>query len=107
MKILVIGGTGLIGGHAALCLQAQGNALSIAARKPASPASALAGFELLQGDYVAGDFTKADLARFDAIVFAAGNDIRHLPPGTTRRLTGSAPTSRPCRASSRWPATRA
>ncbi|MFC3106580.1 NAD-dependent epimerase/dehydratase family protein [Undibacterium arcticum] len=82
MKILVIGGTGLIGGHAALFLQAQGNAVSIAARKPASSTSALAGLELLQGDYVAGDFTKADLARFDAIVFAAGNDIRHLPPGT-------------------------
>jgi nucleoside-diphosphate-sugar epimerase len=82
MKILVIGGTGLIGGHAALFLQGQGNQVSIAARKPASSTSALAGLELLQGDYVAGDFTKADLARFDAIVFAAGNDIRHLPPGT-------------------------
>lgn len=81
MKILVIGGTGLIGGHAALYLQTQGNQVTLAARKPAAPGSALAGLELLQGDYVAGDFSKDDLARFDAIVFAAGNDIRHLPPG--------------------------
>ncbi|MFC3106574.1 NAD-dependent epimerase/dehydratase family protein [Undibacterium arcticum] len=82
MKILVIGGTGLIGGHAALFLQGQGNQVSIAARKPPASTTPLSKLDLLQGDYVAGDFTKADLARFDAIVFAAGNDIRHLPPGT-------------------------
>ncbi|WP_179405066.1 NAD-dependent epimerase/dehydratase family protein [Burkholderia guangdongensis] len=82
MNILVIGGTGLIGGHAALHLRAQGNAVTIAARKPPAPGSALAQFDVLQRDYVAGDFTRDDLARFDAVVFAAGNDIRHLPPGT-------------------------
>lgn len=82
MNILVIGGTGLIGGHAALYLNAQGNTVTLAARKPAAPGSALAQFDVLQRDYVAGDFTRDDLARFDAIVFAAGNDIRHLPPGT-------------------------
>lgn len=82
MKILVIGGTGLIGGHAALFLQQQGNTVSIAARKPPAAGTALAQLDVLLRDYVAGDFTRDDLARFDAVVFAAGNDIRHLPPGT-------------------------
>lgn len=81
MKILVIGGTGLIGGHAALFMQAQGHTVSIAGRRPAAAGSALAGLEFIQGDYVAGTFTQAQLAPFDAVVFAAGNDIRHLPPG--------------------------
>lgn len=82
MNMLIIGGTGLIGGHAALYLKEQGNTVTLAARKPATPGSVLAQFEVLQRDYIAGDFTREDLARFDAIVFAAGNDIRHLPPGT-------------------------
>ena len=82
MKILIIGGTGLIGGHAALHLHAQGNHVTLAARKPPAPGSALTQFDVLQRDYVAGNFTRDDLAPFDAIVFAAGNDIRHLPPGT-------------------------
>ncbi|HJV27665.1 MAG TPA: NAD-dependent epimerase/dehydratase family protein [Aromatoleum sp.] len=82
MKILVIGGTGLIGGHAALKLRAEGNTVTLAARKAPASISPLAEFDLLQRDYIAGDFTKEDLAPFDAIVFAAGNDIRHLPPGT-------------------------
>ncbi|CAB3792672.1 hypothetical protein LMG28688_03588 [Paraburkholderia caffeinitolerans] len=82
MNILIIGGTGLIGGHAALYLKDQGNTVTLAARKPVAPGSALAQFAVLQRDYIAGDFTREDLARFDAIVFAAGNDIRHLPPGT-------------------------
>lgn len=82
MKILIVGGTGLIGGHAALHLHAQGNHVTLAARKPPSPDSALAQFDVLLRDYVAGNFTLDDLAPFDAVVFAAGNDIRHLPPGT-------------------------
>ncbi|KWE19504.1 nucleoside-diphosphate sugar epimerase [Burkholderia cepacia] len=82
MKILIVGGTGLIGGHAALHLHAQGNPVTLAARKPPAPGSALAQFDVLLRDYVAGNFTRDDLAPFDAVVFAAGNDIRHLPPGT-------------------------
>lgn len=79
MKILVIGGTGLVGGHAALYLKDNGHEVTIAGRKPASADSALAELEQLQGDYVAGTFSQADLARFDTLVFAAGNDIRHVP----------------------------
>ncbi len=82
MKILVVGGTGLIGGHAAMHLAAQGHAVSIAARKPASDTTPMAKLPLIPGDYLAGDFTAKTLAPFDALVFAAGNDIRHVPPGT-------------------------
>jgi nucleoside-diphosphate-sugar epimerase len=81
MKILVIGGTGLIGGHAALYLRDHGHDVTIGGRKPAAAGSALAELKQLQGDYVAGTFSRADLAGYDALVFAAGSDIRHAPQG--------------------------
>lgn len=82
MRILVVGGTGLIGGHAALHLAQQGHQVSIAARKPAPETTPMAKLPLIQGDYLTDDFTARTLSEFDALVFAAGNDIRHLPPGT-------------------------
>lgn len=79
MKILVIGGTGMIGGNAALHLRAQGHDVTIAARKAPHPESAVAGLPLLIGDYAKGEITEADLRGFEGIVFAAGQDIRHKP----------------------------
>lgn len=81
MKTLVVGGTGLIGGHAALHLAELGHEVSIAARKPAPEGAAMAKLPFLQLDYLADDFKASDLARFEAMVFAAGNDIRHVPLG--------------------------
>lgn len=81
MKILVVGGTGMIGGHAALHLKSLGHDVTIAGRKPAQATTPLADLPFLQGDYVAGTFTREQLAPFDGIVFAAGNDIRHVPNG--------------------------
>ena len=81
MKILVVGGTGLIGGHVALHLQSLGHDVSIAARKHAQQESPMAGMKLLLGDYVSCTLARNDLAEFEAVVFAAGNDIRHVPPG--------------------------
>src|SRR5690606_4540924 len=81
MKILVVGGTGMIGGHAALHLKAEGHDVTISGRNPAQATTELAKLPFLKGDYVAGAFTTDDLAGFDAIVFAAGNDIRHVPEG--------------------------
>jgi len=78
MKILVVGGSGLIGGDAALYLQQQGHAVTIMARKkPATPA--LAALPLLQGDYVNDDCSDGRLKGFDALVFAAAADIRNVP----------------------------
>jgi nucleoside-diphosphate-sugar epimerase len=79
MKLLVIGGTGALGGHAALHMAAQGHDVSIAGRNPANPATPLAKLPFLQGDYVAGDFTPDRLKGFDWVIFAAGNDPRHVP----------------------------
>lgn len=81
MNILVVGGSGLIGGHAALHLAAAGHEVTIASRNPPAGATPMSAMTFLQGDYVAGDFKTSDLARFDAMVFAAGQDPRHLRKG--------------------------
>ncbi|MFT4054048.1 MAG: NAD-dependent epimerase/dehydratase family protein [Novosphingobium sp.] len=81
MKILVVGGTGMIGGHAALHLAALGHEVTIAGRKPAQPGTPLVDLPYLQGDYVAETFMRGHLAPFESIVFAAGHDIRHQPEG--------------------------
>lgn len=81
MKILIVGGTGMIGGHAATFLREQGNEVTLAARKAAPVGTPAAGLPVIFGDYSQGTFTEADLEPFDAIVFAAGQDIRHIPRG--------------------------
>lgn len=82
MKILVVGGTGMIGGHAALHLKEKGHDVTISGRRPPQETTPLNGLPFLQGDYVEGTFTREQLAPFEAIVFTAGNDIRHMPQGT-------------------------
>jgi len=78
MKILVVGGSGLIGGDAALYLKQQGHDVTIMARRqPTTPL--LAAFPLLQGDYVNDDCNDGRLKGFDALVFAAAADIRNIP----------------------------
>ncbi len=79
LKILIVGGTGMIGGHAAIYLRDQGNEVTLAARKPAPAGTPMADFPTIFGDYTTGGFRGPDLAPFEAIVFAAGNDIRHIP----------------------------
>ena len=81
MKVLVVGGTGALGGHAAIHLAEKGHEVTIAARSPAHAGTPMAAMPFLQGDYVAGDFTPERLRGFDRVLFAAGNDPRHIPPG--------------------------
>ncbi len=82
MKVLVVGGTGALGGHASLHLAAQGHDVTITGRGTGAPAGTpLTGLDFMQGDYVAGDFTPERLRGFDWVVFAAGNDPRHVPEG--------------------------
>ena len=78
MKVLVVGGTGLIGGDIALHLQSQGHHVTIMARNP-SAAPCLAALPFMQGDYVNDNFGDEQLSGFDALVFAAAADIRGLP----------------------------
>lgn len=79
MKLLVIGGTGALGGHAAIHMAAHGHDVSIAGRNPPHPATPMARMPFVQGDYVAGDFTADRLKGHDWVIFAAGNDPRHVP----------------------------
>lgn len=78
MKILIVGGGGMIGGRAALHFTAQGHDVVVAGRNP--PASApLAQLPFARVDYVKMDFAPDLFDGIDALVFAAGNDIRHVP----------------------------
>lgn len=55
MKVLVIGGSGLIGGEAALYLKEQGHDVTIMSRsEPKTPP--LAALPALRGDYINDDF---------------------------------------------------
>ena len=69
MKVLVIGGSGLIGGDAALHLAQQGHDVTIMSRKPPQ-APALAALPFLAGDYINDDLGDGRLQGFDALVFA-------------------------------------
>lgn len=80
-RILVVGGTGSIGGYTALRLRARGDDVVLGARNTPQPTSPLSGFPILQGDFAAGDFSPARLKGFDALIFAAANDVRQLPKG--------------------------
>lgn len=79
MKTLVVGGTGMIGTHTAVHLRDLGHEVTVAARKAPASDSTAGEFPVLLGDYAEGTFSAADLKGFDSIVFAAGNDIRHVP----------------------------
>ncbi|MEM1110417.1 MAG: NAD-dependent epimerase/dehydratase family protein [Pseudomonadota bacterium] len=78
MKVLVVGGTGLIGGDIALQLQKLGHEVTIMSRKP-STVPMLAALPFMQGDYVNDDFSGDQLSAFDTLVFAAAADIRYMP----------------------------
>ncbi len=82
MKVLIVGGTGMIGGHLALHLQNKGHEVAVAGRHAPGAESPLAKLPFIQCDYIASDLEPGAAASFDAMVFAAGNDIRHLPPDT-------------------------
>lgn len=78
MNILVVGGTGLIGGHAALELAAAGHTVTLMARKR-SEVPGLADLKFIAGNYIEDDFSDGRLQGFDALVFAAAVDIRYMP----------------------------
>jgi dihydroflavonol-4-reductase len=81
MKILVVGGGGLIGGRAAVRLSELGHEVEIASRNPPGAETPMAAMPFHRIDFVADAPDPALLARFEAIIFAAGNDARHSPKG--------------------------
>ncbi|TYL55867.1 NAD(P)-dependent oxidoreductase [Nocardioides sp. BGMRC 2183] len=81
MKILVVGGTGMIGGHIARELVDRGEDVLVSARNEVATDSLVADLPVVAGDYTAGTFSESDLAGIDTVVMAAGQDVRHLPRG--------------------------
>lgn len=79
MKILVIGGSGLIGASAALHLQSLGHSVTVSSRRPPAADSEVAHLPFLQGSYTDDSISEDQLSAFDAVLFAAGNDPRHVP----------------------------
>jgi len=79
-NVLIVGGTGLTGAHAALHLREVGYRVTLLSRS-APALDCLRDFDHLAGNYVDDDLPVAVLGRFDQMVFAAGADIRQLPPG--------------------------
>ena len=78
MNVLVIGGSGLIGGETALYLAGQGHRVTLMSRTPPS-SPALTVFPHICGDYVNDDMGDGRLDGFDWLVFSAAADIRNLP----------------------------
>ena len=81
MKVLVVGGTGLSGAHAALKLRQAGHEVSIMSRSKPVPPHPVADFKHIVANYRDGNTTKEQLQGFDWMLFAAGADIRQLPEG--------------------------
>ncbi|PRA80290.1 NAD(P)-dependent oxidoreductase [Microbacterium sp. MYb66] len=80
-RVLVVGATGMIGSHVAVDLAARGDEVTVMARRDPSDRDprAVTGMPRLRGDYTDAGASPQALEGFDAIVFAAGNDIRHVP----------------------------
>ncbi len=78
MKALVIGGSGLIGGEAALYLAARGHEVTVMSRRPPT-APALAALPHIAGDYVNDSMDDGRFEGFDWLVFSAAADVRNLP----------------------------
>jgi nucleoside-diphosphate-sugar epimerase len=78
-RILIVGGTGLTGAHAALHLRQLGHDVTIMSRTSPSLAC-LAGFDHIAANYVDNGPGAESLGSFDSLVFAAGADIRLYNP---------------------------
>lgn len=79
-QVLVVGGTGMIGSHIAATLAGRGDRVTIASRSTAGAydPTAIAGIDRVAIDYTDPDLSPRVLEAFDTIIFAAGNDIRHV-----------------------------
>jgi len=67
----------MIGQHVTRALAAQGNDVTVAGRNAPAAGSWVEGFDFLEGDYATGGLSVEELTGFDAVVFTAGQDIRH------------------------------
>ncbi|KAL5623763.1 hypothetical protein FOBRF1_003013 [Fusarium oxysporum] len=82
-NILIVGGTGTIGGYIALEAHSRGYAVTIGGRKSVKGVPILEDLPFVKADYVAGEYTSEILSAFDSVVFSAGADMRHVPENTS------------------------
>jgi nucleoside-diphosphate-sugar epimerase len=76
-RILIVGGTGLTGAHAALYLKRLGHDITLMSRT-VPDLECLASFEHIAASYVDDELPANVLGGFDSLVFAAGADIRQF-----------------------------
>jgi nucleoside-diphosphate-sugar epimerase len=79
MKTLIVGGTGFVGGYTALHFQKLGHEVTIMSRSPPKGTSKLNDLPFLAGNYIEEDMGDGRLEGFEALVFAAGNDLANYP----------------------------
>ncbi|MBM7516832.1 NAD-dependent epimerase/dehydratase family protein [Nocardioides nitrophenolicus] len=78
-RVLVVGGTGLIGSTVATELARRGYDVAVAGRNRPEEGAPAAAHRWVEGDYTSPGWTER-LREFDALVFAAAQDIRHVGP---------------------------
>jgi dihydroflavonol-4-reductase len=83
VRVLVAGGTGFIGSHVAARLASRGEDVTILGRRPPSDSEppSIGGMPRLIADYTSDPLAPDLVDGFDAVVFAAGNDIRLVSEG--------------------------
>lgn len=79
MKILVVGGTGYVGGYTSLFLKSKGYDVTIMSRSKPKGTSKLNDLPFVQGNYVEDDFTDGRLEGYDGLMFCAGIDLMYYP----------------------------
>lgn len=81
-RVLVVGGTGLIGSTVADELARRGYDVAVAGRNRPDEGAPAAAYDWVEGDYTQPGWTDR-LRGVDAIVFSAAQDIRHVGPNAS------------------------
>ena len=79
MRILVVGGTGFVGGYTALYLRDKGYDVTIMGRSRPKGTSRLNELPWVRGHYYEDDFSDGRLEGFDGLMFCSGSDLGNYP----------------------------
>lgn len=80
MKVLIVGGTGQVGGYTALHMQKLGHEVTIMGRSRPRGTSGLNALPFVAGNYVEETFDDGRLEGYDWLVFGAGSDLGDFSP---------------------------
>jgi nucleoside-diphosphate-sugar epimerase len=78
MKVLVVGGTGLIGGWVAVDLKRRGIEATVFARRPPERGTPMASLPFIHGNYFSTEIRPSIFGGFDTLLFSACSDVRHF-----------------------------